>query len=196
MNWKFWKKKKTEKPLKDNLIYAFTDSEGRDYYRFPSPEVIPLIRLFKIQDFMGWMVRGLSADHVKQIADKMDELLVSGLKTGRNGAKLGILIEELKDRNERSVPVELVYNYLAVFYIRKDENPLIVNEQVQREKVDAFKKSAESGDMNEFFFALPEYKRISELLNITSNSWESIVQESLEQMQKIEKLLKITSTEK
>jgi len=197
MNWKFWEKKKpVKKPLKDNLIFAFKDSDGNNYYKFPSPEHIPLIRLFELQDYMAWMVRGLSAEQLWEIADRMDELITSGLKTGRNAAKLSLLVLELKDRNERSAPVELVYNYLAVFYVRGDENPLLVNKQVQMEKVEAFKKSAESGDMNEFFFALPEFKKICELLNITNSEWSSIVRESQEQMEKIERLLKITSTEK
>lgn len=196
MKWNFWKKpKKKIRPLKDNLIFAFEDHTGMKYYKFPSPESIGLNRLFKIQDYMAWMVRGLTADNLKELTDRMDELITDGLKTGRNGAKLALLVQEIRERNEKSVPLELVYNYLAVFYVREDERPDVFNEQVQKEKVEAFKISAESGNLDGFFFALHEYKNICALLNTTNGSWESIVRESQQVTERLEKLLKITSSE-
>jgi len=194
IKWNFWKKKKNA-PLKANLVYAFTDDDGFKYYKFSEGIGMPLIRLFKIQDFMAWMVRGLTADNIKEIAERMDVLLSEGIRTGRNGAKLGVLISELTDRNERSVPVEIVYNYLACYYVREDEEPNDYNDQVQKEKVIAFKKSAECGTLDGFFFALTEYKRLSELLATTSNSWESIVEESQAQAERMEKLMTITKSE-
>lgn len=193
INW--LKKRKQLNKIKGNLVFAFKDDDGHSYYRFPSPELIGLNRLFKIQDFMTWMVRGLTQDNVKEIADRIEDLAMDGITKGKNGAKIVVLAHELKDRNERCVPVEIVYNYLACFYVREDENPDIVNEQVQKEKVVAFKKSAESGNADGFFFALPEYKRICELLSTTNNSWESIVQESVEQMERMRRLMKTTTSE-
>jgi len=196
MNWKFWKKKNKKNPKpKDNLIFAFKDNDGYKYYKFPEGIGMPLIRLFKVQDYMAWMIRGLTADNIKEIADRMDILLMEGLKTGRNAAKLGLLISELTDRNERCVPVEIIYNYLACFYIREDEKPEMVNEQIQKEKVIAFKECAESGNLDGFFFALTEYKNLSELLSTTKNSWESIVQESQQQAERMERLMTITKSE-
>lgn len=197
MNWKFWKKKKPSRTeAKDSLVFAFKDDEGVNYYRFPDGISMPLIRLYKVQEFMTWMVRGLSQDDLRDIANRMDELLTSGIKQGRNAAKLGVLISELTDRNERFVPVEIIYNYLAVFYIREDERFDIVNDQIQKEKVIAFKRSADSGDINSFFFALTEYKNLCELLNITKDKWEYFAQESAHQKEKMLKLLKITELDK
>ncbi len=196
MNWKFWKKpKKKIRPLKDNLIFAFEDHSGLKYYKFPSPEHIGLVRLFKVQDYMAWMVRGLTADNLIELLDRMDELITDGIKTGRNASKMALIVQEMRERNQKSVPLELVYNYLAVFYVREDERPDIFNEQVQKEKVEAFKVSAESGNLDSFFFALPEYKKICELLNTMNSSWENIVQESQQVKERLEKLLLITSSE-
>lgn len=182
-------------PLKDNLSFAFRDGDGRVYYRFPESVAMPLVRLLKIQDFMAWMIRGLTADNIKEIAGRMDELLPKILSTGKGAAKMGLMISELTDRNERCVPVEIIYNYLACFYIREDEQPTVINDQVQKEKVLAFKKSAESGNMDDFFFHLPEYKNVSNVLSTTTNSWPNIVAESREQEERMERLMKISATE-
>lgn len=183
-------------PPKDTLVFAFTDTHGKSYYEFPEGLAMPMTRIFKIQDYMTWMSRGLTADNIRDIGDRMDILLTEGIKTGKNGVKLGVLISELRDRNERFVPLELVYNYLACYYVREDENTLIVNEQIQKEKVAEFKNAAETVGLDSFFFQLKEYKRLSASLTTLNVNWDDIVQESQLHQKKFEAMMKITEFEK
>lgn len=197
---RFWKKKKADpvnpNPPKDTLVFAFTDTKGIAYYEFPEGLAMPMTRIFKIQDYMTWMSRGLTADNIRDIGDRMDTLLTDGIKTGKNGVKLGVLISELRDRNERFVPLELVYNYLACYYVREDENTLVVNEQIQKEKVAEFKHAAETVGLDSFFFRLKEYKRLSASLTTLNVSWDDIVQESQLHQKKFEAMMKVTGLEK
>lgn len=121
--------------------------------------------------------------------DIADKILYEGLGTGKNAAKMGAIITEVRDREKRSVPVDVWYNYLACCYVREDESEKSFNEQIQSEKAATFKAAA--NDANSFFFLLPELRVLTKLSNILPTAWQSICRESMINQNRHKELIKM-----
>lgn len=157
------------------LEYAFTDSDGRKYYRFPANLSMPVSRFNELQKFMIWMARKLDGNELDVMVDALEKTLEQGLmnvdkKTGRiNAAKIGAIIHEIRSRDQRALNTELIYNILAVQYVREDERPNVYSPSIQLQKVEQFKIDA--ANEHRFFFLMPELKKLFNLLTITDDEW-------------------------
>lgn len=166
---------KYSKDMEGMLKFAFVDLDGVKYYTFDHDMIIPVEREGKMQEYLMWMGAGLSQEQLYRLCDKMDELLTEGLKTGKNAATIGVIINEIKNVRGEISHVDLIYNYLAVQYVREGENPKKFNQSVQSQKVEAFKRGAETNDS--FFFQIPHLESLSKLLSTPSASWSDILKE-------------------
>lgn len=169
-----FKRKKTWQAQK--LTFAFTDLDGNNYYRFENQDIISKDRLGKLKEYYTWLIRGLDNKELDELLYGVREGIVNAMKNVDNPKLVSKYLAnsiaytaEIQMRSEKISNVELYYNLLAVQYIRHDEDPLIFSEAIQQEKVIAFKKGA--GQLDSFFFALPEYANLCKLLNITANEW-------------------------
>ncbi len=175
------------------LEYRFIDMNGKTYWAFPKDLPKPIERLGQEMNFMMWMSSGLSSKEIDSLFDAMDKALMHGIKTGKNGARIGALIEEGRKRKSMVLHTELLYNYIACCWIREDENPLVYNNDIQKEKVDQFKKEvAESGSY--FFFRKPELERLNYLWNLTEGEWNQYWQDSLLKQEMLPQVLKTISS--
>jgi hypothetical protein len=166
------------KPIGFNeLEFRFFDSNGRKYYGFPKNMPLPIERFGRMRDFMTWMTVGISPDEFEQLIDVADKSWVNTLKTNKNHQRVGLILQELKLRLNMVVHTDLVYNFLAVQWVREDENPQIFDSSIQDEKVEMFKHDAATGDAY-FFFHQPELMKLNELWNFTPGEWEKYWQES------------------
>lgn len=182
---------KAAPPVKSNLVFAFKDHEGRNYYTWPESGALPIERLGAIQDFTIRLTRSLTDDQLYLLIGRIDELITDGITKGRNAAKIAAITGEILYTRSKISSPELYLNYLAAYYVREDEDPYKYNQQVQSEKVDAFRHA--SNDDNSFFFALPQYIELVRLLNISKNQWHLIEQEWQKQKNKLDTLMSITS---
>lgn len=192
MRFAFWKRFKKPK-VKDGLVFAFSHG-GYDYYQYPEHLGMPLFRLSKLSEYNIWISRGLTKKNLLDLMDTADKLLFEGLSTGKNAAKLGAIITEIRDRENKAVPVEVWYNYLACSYIRDDEKEDKFNEQIQQEKASVFK--AASNEANSFFFLLPELKALTTHSNILPIAWQSICRESMLQQGRLKEVISLLKPEK
>jgi hypothetical protein len=173
---------------KENLIFAFRH-KGVDYYQFPEYLSIPIDRLSKIAEYAKWITRGLDKKNLLELIDIADKTLYEGLSNSKNAAKIGYIIQEIRERENKCVNADIYYNYFASYYIREDEDPLIFSEQIQQEKAALFKDA--SGDINSFFFHLPELRELQKQSSISTSVWESIAKESMIQAQRGQSIKKI-----
>lgn len=168
---KLFKKKTVQSPPpKADLVFCF-EYEGKKYYQWPDPLNMPIQRVTQNLFFSLELSLGMSTEHLNKLINMAEVNILSGKKEGYIKA-VGCL-HEMKVRQNQIAPISIYYNQFAVSYIREDEDPLIYNEQVQKEKVEVFAKASQ--EQGSFFFQLPEFKQLCELSNIFSENWQSLI---------------------
>jgi hypothetical protein len=179
-------------PFDQSLIYKFTDTTGMHYFQFPDETAITVERLGKIKEFFIWISRGLTDEQLTELIDQAEAAWVDYLKTGKHPGKIGSILNEIRLRKDTIAPADLYYSYLAVQYIREDEDPRVWNQQVQDEKVLSFKEGAK--DYDSFFFAMPELKQLCRLLNITHERWSDFIVSCIMGEERHRKVVKLYSS--
>lgn len=155
------------------LVYAFMDNKGYFYYRHEDQTLLSIERLAQLKQYTTWILRGMTNEVLHQLIDEADKAWVHFVKTGEDMAKVTAIHTEMRLRCTKISEIDLYYNLLAVQYIREDEHPTQFNNSIHLEKVEAFKEAAK--DLDSFFFALPEYRELCKLLNITEEEWPQFV---------------------
>jgi len=87
------------------------------------------------------------------------------------------------------IHTDLLYNFLAVQWVREDEHPELFDATIHDEKVRQFKNETATGN-SYFFFRQPELKRLNELWNFTENEWTQYWNESQQRQQFMQMALK------
>lgn len=190
----FKRHKKNGTELKANqLEMTFTDMEGINYYRFPDFMAFPLERHARRAQITQWMASGLTNDELEKligIAETELENLVAGKKGSLS--KVGAVLNQIKMRKELVLHHELVYQYIAVHYIRDDENPYQVDDMVMDAKIESFKRMVAGGRLLDFF-QLKELNRINETIGLSSDEfqelWNASIVEQKILLQKIKFLI-------
>lgn len=173
---KYLHKKNGTKLTKDNLSFSFFDLDGNGYYKFPKELSLPMARLGKLQGYIKWLSSGIDGTELELMLDNIDKALTDGIKTGKNAAKIGFVVSQLKERKTMIVHDELFYNIIAVQIIRHDESPIHFNNEIHLEKVESFRKLNESNDT--FFLNIQEYLKALNWLTITKDELLLILQGS------------------
>ena len=176
-----------------NLEYAFTDTQGKKYYRFPQSVSMPVERYGHLTKFITLMSARLTPDNMDRLLDKALSIIQEGIGKDKNAAKVAALIYELKDRDKWIVPAQLVYDILAVQYIREDELPDTFSNEIHKEKVSTFMNDISKSS---FFFHLPELKKLTNSTLMSQEEWEKYCEESMAQNEAISGILKIISLKK
>lgn len=156
---------------RSRLAYRVTDLEGRRYFGFADPTDLPLERFGRRQEFLAWMSAGLDATELRELVSRGVDALAAGVKAPKNAARLGLILQEILDRADKVVHVELLYNFLAVALVREDEQPEAFDAALQTDKVEALRALVAAGGAG-FFFQLPELTKLCELWNLSSSEWE------------------------
>lgn len=185
-----WKHRQHKPVGFDQLELRYLDDSGRKYYGFPPGIGMPVNRFTKMRDFEMWMTVGVTPGEIKKIVDAMDVAWVNSLKTKKNHHLLGALITDLRMRSDMVIHTELVFQFLAVQWIREDENPEVFDMTIQDEKVATFKKESNNGN-NYFFFVQPELSRWNELYNFTPIEWAHYWNESHQRQNRTKNLMEM-----
>lgn len=178
-----------------SLEHRYTDAGGHTYSGFPDSLGLPIERFGKMKFYLMWMVSGISPKELNDLLDRADDALGNGISDLKNAAMIGKIHEEIRGRERLTIHTELLYNFLAVQWCRDDENPLIYNNQIQLEKVEAFKKETASGNTY-FFFQQKELKMLSNLFKMSEDEWKRFWEESLSNQAYLQalKMMKFSST--
>ena len=183
-----------EKPIGfEKLEKRFVDSNGKQYYGFPKTLPMPLERFGHVQDTLMWMASGLTGKELRSLIDVADKALMDGLKNGKNAAKIGFTLEEMKMRENMVIHTELLYNFLAYCVVREDEKIDVVDKEIHLQKVAQFKEETANGN-SYFFFRKPELENLSWLSRLTESEWAEYFQKSQVEQQALKERLKIVSS--
>lgn len=162
---------------KENLTFSFHDLDGNSYYSFPKDVALPVVRLGKLQEFYTWLSAGVTGEELEKMIDAADKALTNGLKDQKGVAKIGFILSELKDRKNMVLHPELYYNIIAAQTIRHDEKINEWNNEIQMQKVDAFKLMDKESDT--FFLATHELLLQLNSSSITRTQLQNLLAESL-----------------
>lgn len=180
-------KKNSIKLTKDNLVLSFYGDEGEGYYKFPKEVELPMVRNAKLQEYLMWLAKGVSQEEYIKAIEYAETGLEGGIKDGKGLAKIGFILHELKDRCKMVIHDELFYNIIAVQLIRADEDPTSFNNEIQMQKVEAFKRLDKQDDA--FFLNIQEFLGQLNLSNITKDQYEKLLKESRIVREAMEKML-------
>lgn len=175
------------------LEHRFTDSKGRAYYGFASLVDLPLERYARMREFLAWLAAGLTGEEVRKLVDAADAALAAGIKNGKNAAKIGLVLTEMRERSELVLHHELLIHFLAVQLIRQDERPEVFDGTLHREKVTDL--LAESSGGHPFFFSTrwPELKKLHETFNWSNDEWTAFWNVSQARVARLEHVLRTAS---
>lgn len=175
-----------------SLIEDTIDEQGRKYYRYPRPELLPLQRYGKLLEFMQYIAKGLSAEEDEQLDAVIETALEDGLKNPKKGSAvaIGACLEERKRRRKMCVHTELLYNYIAVQIVREDEQPEVFDNDIHLEKVATLKQFSSDG-VASFFFTSPELKRLIDLLEMSKDDLQQSIKEYHLQRERFVNLLEV-----
>ena len=183
---KFLNKKNAIKLTKENLNFSFHDMEGNGYYKFPKDIELPMLRNAKLQEYLMWLYKGISKDEYIKALEYAESGIEGGIKDGKGLGKIGFILNELKDRCNMVIHDELFYNIIACQLIRGDESPTVFNNEIQMQKVEAFKQLDKNGDT--FFLSIQEFLEQLNLLNHTKNQYDLLLQKSRVIRKSLEKM--------
>ena len=140
----------------DTLEMKFIDSNGKKYYSFSKDDDIAILRKGRLELHLKELQMGLSSDNLDAILDYMEKALNKGQSP--DIAKIGHAIIEIRNRKQTLIHPEILFNLVATLYIREDENPGLIDEEIHDQKVQQFKKDSQGG-LYDFFYntGLGEY---------------------------------------
>lgn len=185
----FYVKEVARPILKTDLRYIFTDLSGKKYYEFSQDKPLPLERFGEQTRILQYYTKGFSEQEEMLILDEMEKSLSAGLKDTKSIARIAFLIGEMRDRKKIVIHTGLLYELVAVQWVREDEMPETFNSKIQSEKVSAFKEYvAQHGSY--FFFQSAPLKKLNHLLNMSETEWTTLFHESLIRQKALTETLK------
>lgn len=173
---------------KITLDKAFVDLDGKQYYRFsPALSELPMERIGKMQDFLLMMGTGLDEEELNSLMDVCEEQLALAMSGGKcKFSIIGAAFNEIRNRQNMLLHHKLLYQYMAVQFVREDEPKNHFVPHIQNEKVKAMEALVHhNGDYN--FFLMPELKAVSVWLASTPEEWETHYQSSIREIDRLKR---------
>ncbi len=133
----------------DGMQKCFIDSNGKMYYTMPDDLDLPIARGKEIQKRIQLIQASISESNLIMFLDAMEKALNDGKKSEL--AQIGFLIIELRKRIGIYVDMDLLFDTVALSYIREDERIEVIDSVIHKEKVEQFKKDSQEG-LYDFFY--------------------------------------------
>ena len=158
-----------------NMTLAFRDKKGRAYFKYDDELKIPIQRM----DFADVVIKEvesrISNEDLTAFIDNQEKITFSDKKPEEKLRDLSHHLRLLKERTETLPSPDLLMKLAMVFYIREDENPAILDQNVLKEKVRDM--LAEQTDLHGFFYqaGLDRYYPLS---NISTKNINELLQKA------------------
>lgn len=152
------------------LVYRFTDLNNHHYFQHGDDTAMCIERMSRLQEYFIWITRGMSDKQYEELIDAALAAHEEHIATKKNPGKTAAILHELKKKKTQVAPINVYYNYLATCYIRQDEKPDELSDQIHEEKIQAFQKAVKKSDS--FFFHLPELKELCKYTYFTHEKWQ------------------------
>lgn len=178
-----------------DLEFGFKDNQNRSYYLINTQLGIGLEHYGKAMEFTMFMAAGLHPTEIKKLTTLGKSTCEDAAK-GKKGAlaTLGWIFEEMELREELVIHTELLYNFIACYYIREDEPLTHWVESIHNEKVEAFKDCVKTRTAYEFF-QLPVLKNIAGISSMSPDEWNTHWNASVREQKNLQKKIDYLTSE-
>lgn len=158
-----FRKKKEVSPFL-NMDYFHKDSDGLKYYEFNDKTRMPLQRYIKLQKFIVIWNRNLDNEELNKLIDIAIEGVEDGVNKNVGGKQINLLkivsaLNEIKTRQDKLRPFEVMADILAISYIRSDEDFYDFDNGKHLEKKQYIMDQAKKKEA--FFIETNVFKRLS-----------------------------------
>lgn len=158
-----FRKKKEVSPFL-NMDFVHKDSDGLKWYEFNDKTTMPLLRYIKLQKFIVIWNRNLDNEELNKLIDIAVEAVEDGVrkKSGEkqiNLLKIVSVLNEIKTRQDKIRPFEVMADILAISYIRSDENFFEFDKTKHLEKKQYIMDQSKKKEV--FFIDTAVFKRLS-----------------------------------
>jgi hypothetical protein len=121
-----FRKKKEVSPFL-NMDFFYKDNDGLKWYEFNDKTRMPLQRYIKLQKFIVIWNRNLDNEELNKLVDIAVEAIEDGVKKTVSGKQINLLkvvtaLNEIKTRQDKLRPFEVMADILAISYVRSDED--------------------------------------------------------------------------
>lgn len=158
----------------DKMEKSFVDSNGKIYYTPYNDFDLPHRRTLAIEKSLLRLRAGLSDDDYDLILDTMEKALNSGKKSEL--AIIGHCIIEMRKRKDLIIHPDLLFDIAAYRYIREDEDPSIIDNEIHKQKIKQFEIDSKGG-LYDFFYNAGLTRYIPYLEKLESE-WEEYMRSS------------------
>jgi hypothetical protein len=134
---------------KPDMEKIFVDSNGIQYYTFKDRFSIPIMRFQEMEKRVMLLQHSLSDRNIDLFCDAMEKALNKGKNT--DIATIGHLVKELRSRKEILLNEDMMFDLVALWYIKEGEDTSKVDEVLHAEKIAQFKKDSVGG-LYDFFY--------------------------------------------
>jgi len=174
-----------------DLTHRYTDKNGIAYYGFGMDMSLPVDRLGRLLSYTEMLMKGMTAAEDEAISKAVTDLLELGVRNPKEKvmAKIAGLEMEREKRRKLVIHTELLYNILAVQWIREDEPVAEFSNDIQMQKVEQFKIEIGEGS-SYFFFQVPELRQVNSFLKLSMEEWDAFWSESIVQQKVLQEALK------
>jgi hypothetical protein len=167
-------KSKPKDPVKHltakDLEFGFKDNEGRSYYHINVQLGIGMEHWGKANDFTMYMAIGLHPNEIDRLCDLGKHICEEIVRGKDLLSRVTWVFEEIKLQKLLIIHPELLYNFVACFYLREDEPMSEWVESIHNEKVEAFKDCVKTRTSYEFF-QLPVLKNLAGISSMSPEEW-------------------------
>lgn len=134
----------------ENMQQVFIDSNGARYFSLPDDLDLPIARGKEVQKRIQLIQASMSEPNLRLFLEAMKKALGDGKKP--DVAVIGFLVIELEKRLGIYVDMDLLFDTVALAYIREDEKVEIIDSVIHKEKIEQFKKDSQGG-LYDFFYS-------------------------------------------
>jgi hypothetical protein len=166
---------------KEHLVYAFSDSNGRRYFRFDNMKNMPLALLEKLNELQDQMTCKMPSKDL----DRWVECVENVLNNDKNKNKVtdfGYWLGQLKERRTVLFEPTVLTEIAALLYIREDENPCFYNSDLHKEKFEMIWKDSREGGLLYDFFQQSGLSAYIPSGTITKENWSQYLEDTMKKV--------------
>lgn len=179
-----------------NLTPVFVDDQDRTYYEFGEAMGLPMCRYLKMEEFQTWLQSNIDGGTLNEMVETAQNCMIDALKAESKTvqanalSKVNAILQQVKDRQARVVPIDLVVNILCAQIVREDEDPHEWNQIIHMEKCDFMKEHLTD---YQFFFHLTAFRKLRQLQIDSAEKWVGYLARATAEAKHIKETMKVYS---
>lgn len=129
---------------------VFIDSNGMRYFEFIDLDDMPIPRFDEMQITLQELGNRISNSDLDQFVDVCQSII--NQEKGKNKiSDISAMLSALKSRRQVLYDPYLMFKMCACLYIREDQDPSVWDEDLEKNKIEQFKKDSREG-LYDFFY--------------------------------------------